>query len=594
MRRHSSEATATSASAIASGRQIDVVPQDALEQGRRYEHPDEKPVAPNPRRGVRRSGLGQQGADEGGQHGPSVGIRARPRLGQKFETSPGRNAGAGPGDPADAAAVGSRDDEVASADPPTQIRISWGAAMSKHLYRWGHWAARRPWAVIGAWVVVSVVVVSAAAAFGRQLEDSYQVPGLDSQQAVALQAAGGAVSAGLTAQVVLTPLDPSATFLDSPDARAALADVQSAVERLPHVLGTNDPVGALAAGGGAATRSGAISADGRVAVLRVQYPVIEELSPADLTALKQLMETVRVGSPLQVEMGGDLFFAFEEASTSAGELIGLIAAVVILLLAFGSLVAMGLPIGMALFGLAFGVSAISLLNTLIDIPSFAPVVGSMVGLGVGIDYALFVVTRHRELLARGLSVPESVGRAVATAGQSVIFAGGTVVIAILGLAVAGIPFLTAAGVAISVIVLVMVVTSVTLLPAFLGLAGHRINGLGGAAAGEGPPRRWGALGEVGASTSRGTPGAMPSASRRCCWPSPHRCSRCGWASRTRGRCRTAVPSDARTTSWRRASAPAPTGRWSSPSTSPRTQAWLAHCATRCAPTRGSRRSHRCR
>jgi RND superfamily putative drug exporter len=102
----------------------------------------------------------------------------------------------------------------------------------------------------------------------------------------------------------------------------------------------------------------------------------------------------------------------------------------------------------------------------------------MVGLGVGIDYALFVVTRHRELLARGLSVPESVGRAVATAGQSVIFAGGTVVIAILGLAVAGIPFLTAAGVAISVIVLVMVVTSVTLLPAFLGLAGHRINGLG--------------------------------------------------------------------------------------------------------------------
>ena len=102
----------------------------------------------------------------------------------------------------------------------------------------------------------------------------------------------------------------------------------------------------------------------------------------------------------------------------------------------------------------------------------------MVGLGVGIDYALFLVTRHREYLARGMTVEESVGRAVATAGQSVVFAGGTVVIAILGLAVAGVPFMTAAGVAISVIVLIMVVASVTLLPAFLGLAGHRINGFG--------------------------------------------------------------------------------------------------------------------
>ena len=159
-------------------------------------------------------------------------------------------------------------------------------------------------------------------------------------------------------------------------------------------------------------------------------------------------------------------------------MIGLVVAVLILLIAFGSVIAMGLPIGMALFGLALGISSMSLITYLIDIPSWAPVVGSMVGLGVGIDYALFLVTRHREYLARGMTVEESVGRAVATAGQSVVFAGGTVVIAILGLAVAGVPFMTAAGIAISVIVLVMVVTSVTLLPAFLGLAGHRINGFG--------------------------------------------------------------------------------------------------------------------
>jgi putative drug exporter of the RND superfamily len=139
---------------------------------------------------------------------------------------------------------------------------------------------------------------------------------------------------------------------------------------------------------------------------------------------------------------------------------------------------MGLPLGMALFGLALGISSMSLITYLVDIPSFAPQMASMIGLAVGIDYALFVVTRYREYLARGLTIEESVGRAVSTAGQAVVFAGATVVIAILGLAVAGIPFMTAAGIATSVIVLIMVVASVTLLPAFLGLAGPWINRLG--------------------------------------------------------------------------------------------------------------------
>ena len=124
----------------------------------------------------------------------------------------------------------------------------------------------------------------------------------------------------------------------------------------------------------------------------------------------------------------------------------------------------------------------------------------MIGLGVGIDYALFIVTRHREYLARGMTVQESAGRAVATAGQAVVFAGGTVVIAILGLAVAGVPFVTAAGMAISVIVLIMVVASITLLPAFLGLAGHRINRLGLRRNGAAVAPRWGPGGNAGSST----------------------------------------------------------------------------------------------
>jgi putative drug exporter of the RND superfamily len=350
--------------------------------------------------------------------------------------------------------------------------------MTHALYRLGRYAARRPWTAIGAWFVVAVLVIVASGTQGRDLDDTFDVPGLDSQRARALLTAAGSDRAGLTAQVVATPLDESATFFDSADARAALAEIQDGVAALPAVLATSDPAGALAAGSSAAESSGSISSDGRVAVIRLQYPVIEELSRNDLDDLKQFVGEARERSPLQIEMGGDLFFAFEESEAGIGEAIGVIAAALILLLAFGSLIAMGLPIGMAFFGLALGITSLSLIAHLIDVPTWAPQLAIMIGLGIGIDYALFLVTRHREQLARGMSVEESAGRAVATAGQAVIFAGGTVVIAILGLAVAGIPFLTAAGIAISVVVLIMVVASVTLLPAFLGLAGPRINRLG--------------------------------------------------------------------------------------------------------------------
>ena len=331
--------------------------------------------------------------------------------------------------------------------------------MSSRLYRMGSFAARRPWLMIASWVAVSLLVIVAAGIFGRELEDSWEVPGLDSQAAIDLLAAAHSDSAGLTAQVVATPLDQGAGFVSATE-RAALADLQSGLAELPNVISAADPV---------------VSTDGTVALIRIQYPVIEELSTTDLENLKTFGEVARAGSPLQIEMGGELFSSFEEAPTGVGELIGLITAGVILLAAFGSVIAMGLPIGMALFGLALGITSMGLVTYLIEIPSWAPDMATMIGLGVGIDYALFLLTRHREFLSEGLGVVESAGRAVATAGKAVIFAGGTVVIAILGLAVAGLPFMTAAGVATSVVVGIMVVASVTLLPAFLGLAGERLN-----------------------------------------------------------------------------------------------------------------------
>lgn len=348
--------------------------------------------------------------------------------------------------------------------------------MSTFLYRLGRSAARHPWRVIGIWLVAAATVVGASSAFGRELEDSFEVPGVDSQQALELLSAAQSESAGLTAQVVLTPRS-GGSFFDDPAAQVELAAAQAKLVDSPNVLGSSDPAGALALGPSEAAETGTISPDGRIALIRLQYPVIDEASSSDLEALKEVVQAAD-STTLQVETNGDLFFAFEEPETGAGEMIGIVVAVVILLVAFGSIIAMGLPIGMALFGLALGVSAMPLVSYLIEIPSWAPQIASMVGLGVGIDYALFLVTRHREFLARGLPVDESVGRAVATAGQAVIFAGGTVVIAILGLAFAGVPFMTAAGVATSIVVLIMVVASVTLLPAFLGLAGDWINRLG--------------------------------------------------------------------------------------------------------------------
>ncbi|MET7402668.1 MMPL family transporter [Dactylosporangium sp. NPDC005572] len=325
--------------------------------------------------------------------------------------------------------------------------------LSNALSRLGGSAARHPWRVIAAWLLAAAVAVVAAATLGGRTADEMTAPGLDSQQAAALIERAGTGQAGMTAQVVATPLDAG-----SPVPEEALARLQDELRRLPHVVSAAELV----------------SPDGRVAVVRVQYPDQGQLTAADLDALVRLVERLRGELPLRIEMGGDLFYVFSDAGAGPGELIGLLAAAAILFLAFGSLVAAALPIGMALFGLTVGVSTMTVLAGAIQIPTFAPVLGSMVGLGVGIDYALFVLARHREYLRQGVEHHAAAGLAVATAGRPVVFAGGTVVVSILGMAVANVPFMTVGGLAVSIVVLVMVVASVTLLPAFLGLAGARL------------------------------------------------------------------------------------------------------------------------
>ncbi|BBH67763.1 membrane protein [Actinoplanes sp. OR16] len=335
--------------------------------------------------------------------------------------------------------------------------------LARTLFRLGAGAARRPWRVIALWLLTAAIAVVAAAASGGKTADSMTAPGLDSGYAAELLERAGTGQQGMTAQVVVTPDEAGATFLANGVARTALVRLQTEVRALPHVLSTSD-----------AEAGGLISADGRIAVIRVQYPEQSELSGADLDALVELGDRMRGELPLRIEMGGDLFYAFSDAGAGIGELVGLLAAATILFLAFGSLIAAALPIGMALFGLTVGVSLMTVLASVTEIPTFGPVLGSMVGLGVGIDYALFVLARHREYLGGGVDPHEAAGRAVATAGRPVLFAGATVVVSILGMAAANVPFMTMGGIAVSLVVAIMVVASVTLLPAFLGVTGRRL------------------------------------------------------------------------------------------------------------------------
>ena len=350
--------------------------------------------------------------------------------------------------------------------------------LSKALSRLGTGAARHPWRVIAAWLLAALAALVAAIAFGGPTADAITAPGLDSGQAAQLLQRAGTGQQGVTAQVVVTPIDAGGTFFDQGAARTALAQLPAELRKLPHVLGTSDPVAALDQGADAAVRGGLVSADGRIAVVRVQYPDQDQLSAKDLTALVTLGQRLRGELPLRIEMGGDLFYRFSGGGNDNGELIGILAAAAILVLAFGSLTAAALPIGMALFGLTIGIATITVLAGLTEVAAIAPTMGSVVGLGVGIDYALFVLARHREYLALGIEPHEAAGRAVATAGRPVIFAGGTVVVSILGMAVANVPFMTVAGLAVSIVVLIMVAASVTLLPAFLGAAGPRLARVG--------------------------------------------------------------------------------------------------------------------
>ncbi|HEY4609893.1 MAG TPA: MMPL family transporter, partial [Ilumatobacteraceae bacterium] len=331
--------------------------------------------------------------------------------------------------------------------------------MSKILYRWGRSAAQHPWRMIFAWLVVVVAVVGLQRSIGESTSDKFNIPGTEAQRGLDLLNERFPTQGGSSGQVVFA--DPDGDVTDA-TARQTIATTLAQMSRNPDVVAITDPFDPAAA---------SVSADGRVAYATVRYSV-DPPTKADGAAAETAVESARAAG-LQADLSRNIVRTSDQAEGKEG--IGIIVAIVVLLVAFGSVIAAGIPIGTALFGIFIGLSMIGILAGLTEVPSISPLLATMIGLGVGIDYALFVVTRHRAFLHEGRSVVESVGLANATAGSAVMFAGSTVVIAIAGLRIAGIPAIATMGLASAVTVAVAVVAAITLLPAFLGLAGRRID-----------------------------------------------------------------------------------------------------------------------
>ena len=332
--------------------------------------------------------------------------------------------------------------------------------MSTWLHRIGSFSSRNRRLVLAAWIVVAVGLALLNRTVGGVAVDNFEVPGVESQAATDMLKQRFPERAGATAMVVFHTATGAIT---DPALAVGVTATIDEVRALPHVLAVTEPL--------ASPRS--IAPDATTAFASVQFDgTTADLGRSTLDALFDTAGPARAAG-VQVEFGGELPTVLKEETTGPSEAIGVIAALIILLITFRSVIAMALPLATALTGLLTGLSVIGLLGGWIDIPSVAPRLGTMIGLGVGIDYALFILSRHRDNLAAGMGIEESIGRTNATAGKAVVIAGSTVVVAILGLQLAGIPFVAALGYSASIVVAIAVIVAITLLPAFLGFAGTR-------------------------------------------------------------------------------------------------------------------------
>ena len=326
------------------------------------------------------------------------------------------------------------------------------------------WSFRHRRIVVVAWIAILVAINLAAMTFGGENKQEFMSPGTDSKAAIDLLDERFPSQAGDTISIVIH----DKTGVTSPGVVEVAEPFVERVREMPHIVGVTAPWDAAGAH--------QVSADGRTGFAVVQLDSTSAAFPVDVaTEMLDLAAEARTAG-VQIELAGQ---AIDNAqSTSIGaEGPGLLIAAIILLIAFGSLVAMGLPLATALFGVGLGLAVGTLLTNILDIPEWASSVATMIGLGVGIDYALLIVTRYRTELAHGASPTQAVTTAMGTAGRSVVFAGITVVISLLGMLMMNQPYVP--GVAFSAVAMVLAVmfAALTLLPALLGFTGRNIDRL---------------------------------------------------------------------------------------------------------------------
>jgi putative drug exporter of the RND superfamily len=317
---------------------------------------------------------------------------------------------------------------------------------------------RHRWIVIGVWLALLIGINAVAAGVGADWRTDFVLPDSESKDVQELLEANDPNRAGFAGQIVVR----AEQGVDDPEVESALNEIINFAAEQPGVTVTSPY-----------DNPQQISEDGTIAYAQLDISDRGFQEIIDLgTEIEEFGDSQESVAGLEVEYGGDPFSEFELPES---EIYGVIAAVVILILAFGSVLAMGLPIGTALFGLGIATALVSLGSNVIDIPDFTTAMVAMIGLGVGIDYALFIVTRYREGLRLGLNVEDSVAESMDTSGRAVLFAGITVIISLMGLFLMGLSFVQGIALAASLGVLMMMLGSLTLLPALLGWIGTRID-----------------------------------------------------------------------------------------------------------------------
>ena len=331
--------------------------------------------------------------------------------------------------------------------------------------RLGRFGFRRRWLVLGSWVTILVTVFALVGTIGASSDSSFSIPDSESKSGFdTLDQYFAGAGSGRSGTIVFR----ADQGVDDPEVQAAMTTLFDEVAQIPGVTLTS-PYSQEG------VRRGQVATEGDLAglVAFAQVDLAENLSETQSGEIGKEIGTLIPADVrgLQVEVGGQALGEFQPPQS---ELIGVAFAIVVLILAFGSVLAMGLPIGVALFGVGIGAGIITLLSNVMAVPDFATSLGAMIGLGVGIDYALFIVTRYREGLKAGEDPEEATVIAIDTAGRAVVFAGFTVVISLLGMYIMNLAFINGLATGAAVTVLITMIASITLLPAFLGFAQHKI------------------------------------------------------------------------------------------------------------------------